>query len=91
MHLEQAIIVGPEWRKMDEVNTGDIFLIQNINRLYINEEVEFIILDHEPSANASGSLLPAFKQLPFKKIGGDLYMRSVGSTSLKVVIEKVEG
>lgn len=85
-----TITLDRTWRAMTEANTGDTFLIQNINRLYVNEEVEFIVKDAAPASNDVGGLLPAFKQLQFKKVGGDLYMRAIGTSPLKVVIEKVE-
>lgn len=76
-----------DWRLMNEVNTGEEFLIQNLS-----QRVEFIVTDTAPTSNDTGGLLSSCQQLMFKRVDGDLYMRSTGNYGNQFVnVEKVEG
>lgn len=78
------------WRDMTEVADGGEFLIQNIPS-QIPGNVEYIVSASAPGEDKEGGVLPELKQLKFKKVGGNLYMRNrSGYTEKEVNIEKIE-
>lgn len=76
------------WLPLDKANTGDSFLIQNCGAI----SVEFMVLDHFPDDEKDfGGLLSPKEQLSFKKVSGDLYVRSTSKISQpRLFVEKVE-
>lgn len=77
-----------KWCLIEEVNTGDNFLIQNTT----NRAVYFCVLDTTPDDSIIGGVLEAHQQLSFKKVTGDLFMRNTwgGNGSVSLYIEQVE-
>lgn len=77
-----------EWQAIEEVNTGDSFLIQNIT----GHNIYFCVLSSVPEATVRGGVLESHQQLSFKKVTGSMYMKrgSEGEDHVCLYIEKVE-
>lgn len=80
------VTLNKNWRLISEVSDGSDYLLQNLST-----QVEFLVTDLAPTNQNSGNILESHKQLYFKKVFGDLYMRSVHRFGNQVImIEKVE-
>lgn len=74
------------WQLISQVSDGSEYLIQNLST-----QVEFLVANSAPSNSDSGGILESHKQLYFKKVSGDLYMRATRRFGNQaVMIEKVE-
>jgi hypothetical protein len=85
MFIANKAITPNEWIAIEEAGTGDNFIIQNISAYRIN----FCVLDTAPTSDIDGGILLPCQQLSFKKVSGDLYMKTRGE-NVNVYIEKVE-
>ena len=85
MFIGNKTITPNEWTAIDEVSTGESFIIQNISEYRIS----FCTLDSTPTENIDGGILLPLQQLAFKKVSGDLYMKT-GGKDVNIYIEKVE-
>lgn len=74
------------WEPVTEAATGDTFAVQPLLR-----DIEYIVLDRQPTEDERGGIVPAKAQLMFKKVGGDLYMRDPDGLGPSIVsIERIE-
>ena len=54
-------------------------------------DIEYIVLDRQPTEDERGGIVPAKAQLMFKKVGGDLYLRDPDGLGPSIVsIERIE-
>lgn len=75
-----------EWEAVTEAATGDTFAVQPLMK-----DIEYIVLNRQPTAEERGGIIPAKAQLMFKKVGGDLYLRDPDGLGPSVVyIERIE-
>lgn len=86
MYITEKSIRNKEWVALEEVNTGDSFLIQNIS----DNIVRYIVLDSVPENNLYGNVIQPYQQLAFRKITGDMYIKQNGDENAYIAIEKVE-
>lgn len=78
--------IGTEWTLIEEVGTGGTFTIQP---LY--ENVSYCVSDVVPEESIKGGIIPKQKQLMFKKVSKDLYLRDYnGIGSAEVYIGEIE-
>lgn len=80
------VILTKDWKRIDEANTGERFLIQNVS----NHPIRFVTIETAPEDLEDGGIIPPFEQLDFKKVSRDLYMRNASQDGY-IYIEKVEG
>ena len=72
------------WTLISDVNDGNTYYIQNIGQYH----VEFSVGTSAPAEGVKGGYLMPKEQLKFKKVSGDLYMRT--NEIIDLYIEKVE-
>jgi hypothetical protein len=71
---------------IEEVGTGGTFTIQP---LY--EDISYAVSDIKPDESEEGGLIPKKKQLIFKKVSKDLYLKDYnGLGSSKVYIGEIK-
>lgn len=85
MYITTKRLQNAEWQKVDEVNDGNSYLLQNISDV----ECKYIVTESAPEDSAPGMFLLPRQQLAFKKITGELYLKKSGYYA-EVSIEKVE-
>ena len=85
MYVGEKRICHDTWCLIEEVNTGDSFLLQNVS----NNPIRYVVLDSVPAETVNGGVIMPYQQLAFKKVGGDLYMKKDEANGY-IEIEKVE-
>ena len=85
MQIGERKKLNKNWQAIAEVNTGDGFLIQNVSEVMVN----FVVTDSEPLSDNIGGILLPYQQMQFKKVGGDLYMKSTSANG-EINIEQSE-
>lgn len=58
---------------------------ENVSEVMVN----FVVTDSEPSSDNIGGILLPYQQMQFKKVGGDLYMKSASANG-EINIEQSE-
>ena len=83
--MKVAVIRCPKvWTKIDQVNDGNLYYIQNKGPY----SVEYTVQTSAPAEGDKGGDILSKEQLKFKKVAGDLYMRT--NEIIDLYIEKVE-
>lgn len=85
MYISTKWVQNDSWQELEEVNTQEAFLIQNISDF----NIRYCVLDSKPSESISGGIITPYQQLSFKKTSGNMYIKKDNS-SAQIVIEKVE-
>lgn len=85
MYIGEKKIYNDVWESLNEVNTGESFLIQNTS----TNPVRYCVLDSVPNETVKGNVIAPYQQLAFKKVGGDLYLKKDYVDGC-ISIEKVE-
>ena len=64
---------------------------EHLCRPAVARDIEYIVLDRQPTEDERGGIVPAKAQLMFKKVGGDLYLRDPDGLGPSIVsIERIE-
>lgn len=64
-------IRNENWEELFEVNTGELFAIQNTS----SSSIFYVELDYFPSEDIRGNILEPSDVLRFKRANGNLYIR----------------
>lgn len=86
MYVKEKGVDQDDWSLVQEVSSGDSFLIQNVS----SNKIRYCVLDSVPGKNVKGGVIMPYQQLAFKKVTGDLYIKKDWANGY-IVIEQVEG
>ena len=79
--------IGTEWTLIEEVGTGGTFTVQPLH-----EDISYAVSASKPKESEEGGIIPKKKQLIFKKVDEDLYLKDYnGLGSSKVYIGEIKG
>lgn len=71
MYKIEKEVRNDNWELLEEVNTGELFIIQNTS----STPIFYVDLDKEPTEDTRGFILPPEDVLHFKKDTENLYIK----------------